>query len=95
MQPATLVLVIAGAVLAFLAGSAWRHNRRTWADHRGAKAGEKALRKLRWFTLKAALAAGAATLLYLVATGSVAIHGSHQVPARDGTPSPTASTRHR
>jgi ABC-type dipeptide/oligopeptide/nickel transport system permease component len=71
MGPATLILVIFAVLIAFWAGSRWRHNRRTWADHKLTVGGVKSLRKLRWVTLKAALVALVATLLYLVGTGAI------------------------
>jgi hypothetical protein len=97
VTPQSLVLIILGVVLAFWAGSRWRHHTRTWADHKGAVAGEKKLRKLRWVTLRAALIALVATFAYLLANGTVAVHGVRdgQVPADLRSPaSPSASCSH-
>jgi ABC-type Fe3+ transport system permease subunit len=77
MGSATILVVLIAVIVAFWAGSRWRHNTRTWSDYRGAKAGMKSLRKLRWLTLKAALLAVAVTVVYLVGTGAISF-ASHR-----------------
>jgi ABC-type Fe3+ transport system permease subunit len=89
MGPATVVLVIIAVVIAFWAGDRWRHNKRTWADHKLTSDGLKSLRKLRWVTFKAAVAAIVATLLYLAATGAISFAGRNHV----GPLHPSSSTR--
>ena len=71
----TLGLVILGAVIAFAAGSRWRHNKRTWADHRLARTSKATYGRLRWTTLT--VAAGFIVLLaaYLIGLARMAVGG--------------------
>ena len=87
MSPATVFLAIVAAVIAFWAGSRWRHNKRTWADHKLTAEGLRSLRKLRWVTLKAAVAAIVATLLYLAATGAISFASLDRSTAPSHAPS--------
>lgn len=105
MNPVTLVLVIVAIPIAFRAGSRWRHHARTWADHKGAKDATKGLRKLRWVTLKAAVAALGVTFVFLVATGAItfAVPIAKHKPAvtpvspspHPASPTPTPRTHRR
>ncbi|HEY1484513.1 MAG TPA: hypothetical protein VGF84_00335 [Micromonosporaceae bacterium] len=93
MGAATEVLVVIAAVIAFWAGSRWRHNARTWADHKATADGLKALAKLRWVTLKAALVAVVATIAYLVATGAISFASLDSHPGSKAShPHPSSST---
>ena len=53
MRPMSLTvsLVVIGVVIAFGAGMRWQHNKRTWADWRLARTGQRNYGRLRWFTL--------------------------------------------
>jgi len=101
MGPVTLLLVLIGVVIAFWAGSRWRHHRRTWSDHRSTRALEKTMRKTRWVTFRAALVAVAATFVYLLGTGSISFahRPAHQSRPGTGTrsahPYPSARPTHR
>jgi hypothetical protein len=88
MGSTTVILVAIAGVIAFWAGSRWRHNARTWADTRGAKTGWKTLKKTRWLTLKAAVIAVAAAVIYLVGTGAIsfASQNIHKTPTTHTTP---------
>lgn len=66
MDLARYFLIVAGVVIAFRAGYAWRHHKRTWADHKIARTGEKKLRKLRWKTLFDGILAVAGIVGFLV-----------------------------
>jgi hypothetical protein len=92
MNSATLFLMIFAAVLAFWAGSRWRHNARTWTDTKAAKVGWKTMKKTRWITLKAALIAALATIVYLVGTGAISL-ANVKAPARPHS-TPNSSSGH-
>jgi hypothetical protein len=98
MNPGTLLLIIFAVIIAFWAGSRWRHHTRTWKDHKGAVAGEKSLRALRWVTLRAAAVAAAAVLFYLLATGAVSFAGldgkAKPAAVHDASPTPGAHKTH-
>ena len=98
MNPGTLLLIIFAVIIAFWAGSRWRHHTRTWKDHKGAVAGEKTLRALRWVTLRAAAVAASIVLLYLIATGAVSFagFGGKAKPAgvHNASPTPSAHQTH-
>jgi hypothetical protein len=71
----TLGLVIIGAVIAFAAGSRWRHSKRTWADYRLARTSKGTYGRLRWTTIT--VAAGFIIILaaYLIGVARMAMGG--------------------
>ncbi|HZC27879.1 MAG TPA: hypothetical protein VE287_12700 [Actinopolymorphaceae bacterium] len=71
----TLGLVIIGVVIAFAAGSRWRHSRRTWADHKLARSSKSTYGRLRWTSLT--VAAGFIIILaaYLIGLARMAVGG--------------------
>jgi ABC-type Fe3+ transport system permease subunit len=83
------VLLVFAVGIAFWAGSHWRHNRRTWSDHRKARADERTLRRRRWLTLRLAFVACAFLLIYLIVTGRlfIGITPDPAVPNQVGVPS--------
>ena len=98
MDAATLILVIAAVCIAFWTGSRWRHNRRTWADHRKARTDEKRLRKLRWLTFRAVTLALFVTTIYFCLTGTITLHiGGHDktVPAEVRSPATPSPSPHK
>ncbi|HEY8457259.1 MAG TPA: hypothetical protein VIL34_16830 [Actinopolymorphaceae bacterium] len=62
----TVGLVVAGVVLAFIAGRRYQHSKRTWSDWRVARTGERNFRKMRWSALKAAVIAAILLGAYLI-----------------------------
>jgi hypothetical protein len=88
MNPGTFLLIILAAVVAFWAGSRHRHHTRTWRDHKGAVASEKVLRKYRWVTFRAAVAAGAVLLAYLCGNGEISFAGRTKPAAHSPSPTP-------
>jgi ABC-type Fe3+ transport system permease subunit len=98
MTGATLILVLAGVIIAFWAGGRWRRNAKTWADHRTAKAARNTLKKTRWVTFRAVTIALFVLVVYLFATGAISLHlGSNHdaVPAQVGNPTTPSPTAHR
>jgi cell division septal protein FtsQ len=73
MNAATFIFVIAAIYLAFRAGSSWRHNSRTWTDHRKAKADAKKFRELRWVTAKVAVVSAFVLAIYLIVMGAITL----------------------
>jgi hypothetical protein len=84
-----LLLLAIGVFIAFWAGGKWRHYRRSWADRRELRQALKQANGARWLAFQAAWVAVAATLLYLVASGTISLNiiPANQVPAGIETPS--------
>jgi len=93
MTPATTVLVIIAAAIAFWAGHRWQHNWRTWTDHRQAAKLTKDLAARRWKTLWAALIA-AVLLLAGCLAGSGLLAARVKPPPRRPLPTCTPTDRH-
>jgi hypothetical protein len=91
VTPTVVVVSLVAVFLAFRAGSRWRHHRRTWSDHRVAKAATKKLGKTRWSVLKVALIAVLALLLYETAITVAAAVSNAGDLLRE--PKPTHSTQ--
>jgi len=83
----TIVTHLLTAAIGFWAGSRWRHNTRTWSDHRQTVAMAKALAKRRWKTLLAAVTALLVLAACLAANGLLAA-GEPDTPR----PSPACKT---
>jgi hypothetical protein len=84
--------IAAAVVVAFRAGTRWRHNTLTWGDHKVARGKERVLRKARWTTLKLAIFGVLALALYLVIAGAVgvAITGNNKPTKSSPSPCVTA-----
>lgn len=95
MSPQTLLgFVLTGMLIAFWAGGQWRHARRTWSDHRTAKALEANLRSARWTATVLAVIALTVAVMFVAA---VRRNGTKpgEIPAQLRAPSaaPTSSGR--
>jgi hypothetical protein len=78
----TVWIVFGTVVIAFWAGSRWRHNTRTWADHREAHGKANDLRVLRWVAFRAMAVAIIALAIWVVGVARTLPLKPHQpVPA--------------
>jgi hypothetical protein len=72
VTPVTVLVSLAGAYLAFRAGSRWRHQSRAWSDYQTVRKAERTARKARWAVLKLALVAIILMILY---QGAITVAG--------------------
>jgi hypothetical protein len=93
MDVARLFLIVAGVVIAFRAGYAWRHHKRTWSDYNTIATGMKKLNKLRWKVLRDGLAAVGVLVLF-IAVVTYATHLGEQTDEKS-TPASVTRTAHK
>jgi hypothetical protein len=90
VESVTAVLVLIGAAIAFVAGARWQHTKRTWADHRLARTGERNFRKMRWTTSWAAAVVAVFLVAYLLGVVNLAVNGEDDGSAKPrSTPTST------
>lgn len=95
MNPQALLgIVVIGMVIAFWGGGQWRHARRTWSDHKTAKAVEAKLRSARWTAAVLAVIAIMVAVVYVMAVRRSGIN-SGEVPAQLRMPSATPTSSER
>jgi hypothetical protein len=87
MNPQVLLgILVTGMLIAFWAGGRWRHARRTWSDHKTAKALEAKLRSARWTAAGVAVVAIMVAAVYVMAVRRNEIN-TGEVPAQLHVPS--------
>lgn len=92
MGPATFVMVVGAVIVAFWAGSRWRHHRRSRSDYRTMSANAGKALVIRRAALKAVIPALLATALYVVVTAKVSMSAQDKKQTPSPSPHPSAVT---
>ncbi len=94
MGPTTFVMVMGAVIVAFWAGSRWRHHRRSRSDYRTMSANAGKALTVRKTALKAVIPALMATALYVFVTAKLSLSAQDKKQTPAPSPHPSVAVSH-